>query len=321
MSFATPTALALLLIVPLAAWGWFALNKLRAQRATAWATPALLPNMVSSPPRWRTTLPAALLLCGVALLLVGFARPQATHTVKNNNATLILVLDVSGSMAADDAPPSRIAQARFLASRFASSVPKGYRVAVVTFSDHVAVVAPPTTDLARVNRAINQTKVGPQGTALGDAIWHAVDVARAVPKANGKIPPASIVLFSDGGSTAGRVTEQQAMTKAHDSHVPVNVVALGTANGVVKQALQGGFTEQIQVPVDAPTLQAYAHASNGRFFAGAAAVNVKAVDDSLATRAGNKKKKVEVTAAAAGGGIAFIVLGAALSGLWFRRLV
>lgn len=321
MSFAAPAALVLLLAVPLAAYGWVWLNRVRAQRAAAWASPALLPNMISAPPRWRTTVPAALLLCGVALLLVGFARPQASVTVKNNNATLILVLDVSGSMTADDAPPSRIAQARFLAARFAHSVPKGYHVAVVTFSDHVAVVAPPTTDLARVDRAINQIKAGPQGTALGDAIWHAVDVARAVPKANGKVPPAAIVLFSDGGATAGRVTEQQAMTKAHDSHVPVNVVALGSPNGIVKQALQGGFTEQIQVPVDAPTLQAYAHASNGRFFAGAAAVNVKAVDDSLATRAGRKKKKVEVTAAAAGGGIAFIVFGAALSGLWFRRLV
>ncbi|HEX5450193.1 MAG TPA: VWA domain-containing protein [Gaiellaceae bacterium] len=321
MSFAAPAALVLLLAIPLAAYGWVWLHRLRAERAAAWASPALLPNMISSPPRWRTTLPAALLLCGVALLLVGFARPQASVTVKNNNATLILVLDVSGSMAATDAPPSRFAQARFLAARFANSVPKGYRVAVVTFSDHAAVVAPPTTDIARVERAIKQTKVGPQGTAIGDAIWHAVDVAHAVPKANGKFPPAAIVLFSDGGSSAGRVTEQQAMTKAHDSHVPVNVVALGTPNGIVKQPLKGGFTEQIQVPADVPTLQAYAHASNGRFFAGAAAVNVKAVDNSLATRAGHKKKKVEVTAAAAGGGIAFIVFGAALSGLWFRRLV
>jgi Ca-activated chloride channel family protein len=321
VSFAAPAALALLVVVPLAIWGWFALQRVRDQRATAWAAPALLPNMISAPPRWRTRLPPALLLCGVALLLVGFARPQATITVKNNNATLILVLDVSGSMAATDAPPSRIAQARFLALRFAQSLPKGYRIAVVTFSDHVAVVAPPTTDLDRVQRAIEATKVGPQGTALGDAIWHAVDVARAVPKANGKIPPASIVLFSDGGATAGRVTEQQAMTKAHDSHVPVNVVALGTPNGIVKQALQGGFTEQIQVPLDAATLQAYSRASNGHFFAGIPAVNVKAVDNALATRAGHKKKKVEVTAGAAGGGIAFIVLGAALSGLWFRRLV
>lgn len=321
MSFAAPAALALLLVLPLAVWGWVVLNRRRVQRAAAWATPALLPNMVSSPPRWRTTLPAALLLCGAALLLVGFARPQASVTVNNDNATLILVIDASGSMAAGDAPPSRIAQARFLATRFARSVPKGYRVAVVVFSDHVAVVAPPGSDLDRVQRAIAAAKAGPQGTALGDAIWHAVDVARAVPKANGKIPPASIVLFSDGGSTAGRISEQQAMTKAHDSHVPVNAVVLGTPNGIVTQTLQGGFTEQIQVPADPATMQAYTRATSGRFWSSASAVNVKAVVDSLATRAGTRKKNVEVTAAAAGGGIAFIVLGVALSGLWFRRLV
>jgi Ca-activated chloride channel family protein len=321
VSFAAPAALALLLVMPVAVWGWLRLDRSRLQRASAWATPALLPNMAAKAPRRNSMLPAMLLLCGVTLLLVGFARPQASVTVRNENATLILVLDVSGSMASEDAPPSRIAQARLLANRFVSSVPASYHVAVVTFSDHVAVVAPPTTDFARVRQAIAQAKVGPQGTALGEAVYRAVDVARAVPKADGKIPPASIVLLSDGGSTAGRITEQEAMTKAHDQKVPVNAIVLGTPSGIVKQALQGGLTEQIEVPADAATLRAYTRASSGRFFEGAAAVNVKAVDDSLATRAGHHKKKVEVTAAAAGGGIAFMVIGAALSGLWFRRLV
>lgn len=321
MSFAAPALLALLLVVPLAACGWLWLERLRARRAAAWATPSLLSNMVATPRRWRTVLPVALLLCGLTLLLVGFARPQAAVTVRNNNATLIIVLDVSGSMASADAPPSRIAQARFVATRFADAAPKGYRVAVAVFSDHVAVTASPTTDLVRVREAIDNAKVGPQGTAIGDAISQAVDIARAVPKANGKVPPAAIVLISDGGATAGRITLQEAATKAHDAHVPVNAVVLGTPNGVVTQPLQDGFTEQIQVPADAGTLQAYARETNGRFFAGAGAVNAKAVVDALATRAGHRRKTVEVTAAAAGGGIAFIVVGAALSGLWFRRLV
>ena len=72
------------------------------QRAAAWAAPALLPNMVERPPAWRRFLPTALLLVGAALLLVGFARPQATITVKKQDATVVLVLDVSGSMAAKD---------------------------------------------------------------------------------------------------------------------------------------------------------------------------------------------------------------------------
>lgn len=322
MSFAAPALLVLLLVVPLAVVGWGVLERRRHERASAWASPALLPNMISAPARWRTRLPVALLLGGVALLLVGFARPRATVTVKNNDATMVVVLDVSGSMAATDAQASRIASARALANAFVDGLPHGYRSAVVLFSDHVAVAAPPTQDLTRVHSAIAAAKAGPQGTALGEAVAHAVDVARAVPKnAKGQVPPAEIVVLSDGGSTAGHTTAQQAASKAKAAGIPVSAVALGTPNGIVKQKLQGGLTEQIQVPVQPQSLQTMVRATGGRFFAGAGAVNVKAVDDSLGARAGHRKKTVEVTAAAAGGGMMLIVIGAGLSGLWFRRLV
>ncbi|HEY3962649.1 MAG TPA: VWA domain-containing protein [Gaiellaceae bacterium] len=322
MSFAAPALLALLLAIPLAVVGYVLLERQREKRAGVWASAALLPNMVSAPPPWRRHLPIALLLCGVALLLVGFARPRATVTVKNNDATMIVVLDVSGSMAATDSQPSRIAVARVLANRLVDALPKGYRISVVLFSDHVAVAAPPTTDLVRVRAAIATAKAGPQGTALGEAIAHAIDVAHAVPKnAKGTVPPAAMVVFSDGGSTAGTVNAQQAAVKARAAGIPVSTVALGTPNGVVTQKLQGGLTEQFQVPVEPQSLQAIAKTTGGRFFSGAEAVNVKAIDDALGSRAGHKKKTIEVTAAAAGGGMLLIVFGAGLSGLWFRRLV
>jgi Ca-activated chloride channel family protein len=314
--------LALLVVVPLAVVGWGVLERRRGERAAAWASPALLPNMTSAPPRWRTRLPAALLLLGVALLLVGFARPRATVTVKNNDATMVVVLDVSGSMAANDSQPSRLAVARVLANAFVDGLPHGYRTAVVLFSDHVAVAAAPTQDLVRVHTAIASAKTGPQGTALGEAVAHAVDVARSVPKnAKHQVPPAEIVVFSDGGSTAGHTNPQQAAVKARAAGIPVTTIALGTVNGIVTQKLKDGLTEQFQVPVEPQTLQTLAKTTGGRFFAGAAAVDVKAVDASLGARAGHRKKTVEVTAAAAGGGMLLIVFGAGLSGLWFRRLV
>src|SRR5207302_1926027 len=104
-----------------------------------------------------------LLLLGIALLLVGFARPQATIHVKRQDATMILVLDVSGSMAANDVAPSRLAAARSAAARLVDGLPAGYRASVVTFSDHAAVVAPPTRDLQRVQAAIVHARSGPQG--------------------------------------------------------------------------------------------------------------------------------------------------------------
>jgi Ca-activated chloride channel family protein len=321
MSFASPGLLALLVLVPLAAAGHVWLERRRDDRAAAWARPALLPNMVERPPSWRRHLPTALLLLGLALLLVGFARPKLRETVGRQDATMILVLDVSGSMAAKDSLPTRIAAARAAADRFVAGLPHGYRMSVIVFSDHAAVVAPPTQDLARVRAVIAAARTGPQGTALSEAVWHAVDVARTVPReSDGRKPPAEIVVFSDGGQTAGRITLQQAIAKARDARVPVSAVAIGTPSGIVDQPLQGGLQEQIQVPVEPQLLQQLARSTGGRFFAGARAVDVAAVYRSLGSRVGRRRTTVEVTAAAAGGGLACMLAGAALSGLWFRRL-
>ncbi len=97
--------------------------------------------MTSRPSPWRRHLPVALLLLGAALLLVGFARPAATITVKRQEATVVLVLDVSGSMAATDSQPTRLAAAKAVALRYVDGLPDGYRMSVVTFSDHAAVSA------------------------------------------------------------------------------------------------------------------------------------------------------------------------------------
>ena len=321
MSFASPWLLLLLLVVPASALGYVWLERRRDARAAAWARPALLPNMATRPPAAHRFVPVALLLAGLTLLLVGFARPRTTETVKQHDATMILVLDVSGSMAAKDSRPTRIAAARALATRFVDLLPHGYRMSVVVFSDHAAVVAPPTQDLNRVRAVIAAARTGPQGTALSEAVWHAVDAAKAVPKdQNGKHPPAAIVVFSDGGQTEGRITVAQAAAKAKAAHVPVSAVALGTPSGIVRQALQGGYQEQIQVPVEPALLQQLTRATGGRFFDGAQAVDVRGAYRALGSRVGHHRKTLEVTSAAAGAGLAFMVVGAALSGLWFRRL-
>jgi Ca-activated chloride channel family protein len=133
-------------------------------------------------------------------------------------------------------------------------------------------------------------------------------------------PPAVVVVFSDGGQTAGRVTPQQAVTKAKRSGIPVSTVLVGTPDGVVLQPLKGGYIERIQVPAQAQTLQLLATASGGRFFPDLGAVDVKSTYDQLGSRVGHRHKSVEVTSAAAGGGLALLLAGAALSGLWFRRI-
>jgi Ca-activated chloride channel family protein len=321
MSFDAPVLLLCLLAVPLAVAGYLWFDRQHDARAAAWAAPALLPNMVERPPSWRRHLPMALMLVGVALLLVGFARPSATFNVRREEATLVLVLDVSGSMAANDTPPSRPAAARAAAERFVDALPSGYEISVVTFSDHASVVAPPTRDTIRLRYVIEHAQSGPQGTALAEAVSRAVDVANSVHSSTkGRRVPAEIVLFSDGGQTAGRTTPQQAGAQAAKAQVPVVAVSVGTPDGVVQQALKGGFTERFQVPVKPAVLQTIARASKGRFVTGPQAVDPHTVYASLKGRAGHQRKAVEVTSAAAGGGLAFMLAGALLSGIWFRRL-
>jgi Ca-activated chloride channel homolog len=320
MSFSSPLLLLFLLTIPAAAAAWWWLESRREQRAGAWAAPALVPNMVTRPPAWRRRLPTALLLVGLALLLVGFARPHATFDVKREDATVVLVLDVSGSMLAGDSSPTRLAAAKRLAMRFVSRLPHGYRMSVVTFSDHVAVSVPPTHDLVLVRSAIQKAKSGPQGTALADAALQASNVAHTVQGAQaGRRPPAVIVLLSDGGQTAGRVTLRQAAARARQFGIPITAVSVGTPDGVVLQKLKGGFVERIEVPVAPASLRSLAQASGGRYVRGVADVNPKTTYAELGSRVGKKNERVEITAAAAGGGIAFMLAGAVLSGLWFRR--
>jgi Ca-activated chloride channel family protein len=322
MSFTAPILLICLLAVPVAVAAYLWLDDRRDARASAWAPAPLLGNMVERPPAWRRHLPVILLLAGLTLLLVGFARPNATITVKKQDATVVLVLDVSGSMAAKDSKPTRLAAARAAANRYIDDLPSGYRMSVITFSDHTTLASPPTHDLDRVRMVLARARTGPQGTALADAVARGVAVARAVPaKPGSKRPPAVVVAFSDGGQTAGRVTPQQAAQQARTAGIPVTTVSVGTTDGIVEQPVKGGFTERIQVPVKPEVLQTIARTSGGQFVAGARSADPKATYHELGSRVGHRRKEVEVTSVAAAGGLVFMLAGAALSGVWFRRIV
>ena len=178
---------------------------------------------------WPTVRPRGAGICpshcsslGVALLLVGFARPTATMTVKRQEATVVLVLDVSGSMAARDSLPTRLAAAKAVALRYVDALPDGYRMSVVTFSDHAAVAASPTHDLTAVRAAIAKAQ-GRARRARRSPMrsLKAVDVGRSVKGTQtGKRPPAVVVLLSDGGQTAGRVTPQQAAAAGEEGGDP-----------------------------------------------------------------------------------------------------
>jgi Ca-activated chloride channel homolog len=321
LSFEAPVLLVFLLVVPVAIGAVIWFERRRRARAAAWAPPGLLANMVPRPGRWHRFLPIGLLLAGLTFLLVGFARPQATVHVKRQDATVVIVIDVSGSMAAKDAPPTRLGAVRKAANRLVDELPSGYRMSVVTFSDHAAVVQAPTDNKDMIRAAIARTKSAEQGTALAEGVARGVAVARTVRGEVGqRRPPAIVVVFSDGGQTAGNVTPQQATAAARKAHIPVTAVSVGTPDGIVEQKLKGGFTEQIQVPAQPAVLQSIAQGTGGRFYQHVLAFQPTATYAALGSRVGKQPKRIEVTSIAAAGGLVFMLAGGLLSGVWFRRM-
>jgi Ca-activated chloride channel family protein len=265
MSFAWPLALLGLLLVPAAAALYMAFERKRRRDAGRFSNPDLLPNLVASAPGVRRHVPAAIALVALALLAVGLARPFATLSVKKQEATVVLAVDTSRSMAARDVRPSRLEAARAAANAFLDKLPEAYPVSIVAFSTKADVVLPPTTDRDAARTALTALRPG-SGTAIGDAIAASLGaVTRGTPKGE-QPPPATILLLSDGAQTAGGIYPLVAARRAREAKVPVSTVALGTAEAVVEVPLQGGLKERVVVTPDLDTLRRIAQETGGRFY-------------------------------------------------------
>jgi Ca-activated chloride channel homolog len=324
VSFASPVALWALLLVPLAAVGYAVLERRRVREASRFVAPGLLPNVVDHVPGWRRHLPAAILLLAVATFLLGFARPHATLSERSEQATVVLAIDTSHSMAATDVPPTRLAAAQASARRFLTGLPKSYRVAVVDFSTLAQLASAPTTDRAFVDAAIGGLRIG-EGTALGDGLATAVAVARGTPQgvkppAGKKPPPSVILILSDGAQDGGRIKLGDAIKQARQAKIPVFTALIGTQAGVVQVPHVGGYVERIQVPPDPAALRQVATETSGRFFAAPTAADLALVYKDLKSRLGTTRKDEEITVAFAAAGALLLLASGVLSVLWFRRV-
>jgi Ca-activated chloride channel family protein len=251
-------------------------------------------------------------------MIVGVARPHATVNVQREEATVLLAMDVSRSMGATDVPPTRLQAAKTAAIEFAGKVPKKFRIGVVAFSTRAQVALPPTADRELLKSALGSLHTG-EGTAIGDAIALSASLGRRQ-RADGVVPPTSVLLISDGARDGGRRAPLAAARQAKAQHVPVYTILLGTPNGVVQHKLPGGYTETIRVPPSAQTLQAIARTSGGEFFTASNDRRLGDVYDALRSRLGHRRQSREITDGFAGGA-ALLLLGAgALSALWFRRV-
>ena len=321
MSFQSPQALIGLLVIPVLVVVYVVAARRHRRAASRFTNPALVPNLVPSSPRWRRYVPFVLALLALTLLVVGIARPHVVRSVTRDEATIVLAIDTSRSMAATDVRPSRFDAAHAAAQEFLDAVPESYRVGIVSFSTAASTVLTPTTDREAAKLALGELRLG-SGTAIGNAIARSVELASADEKqrpTTGQRPPAAVLLLSDGAQTAGGLTPDDAVKEAQKLGIPVSTVALGTGDAAVQVPLPGGLKQRVVVAPDVEALRQIAKVTGGTFAEAPSAEKLKDVYRDLGTRLAKDPKRVEVTSAFAAGGAVLLLLGGALSTFWFRR--
>jgi Ca-activated chloride channel homolog len=320
VSFMWPIVLLGLVALPLLVLLYALAERRRRRSQAAFGNPALLANVVDRTPGKIRYLPLVVLLVGLATMIVGVARPHATVSIPREEATVILAMDSSRSMKAEDIQPNRLDAARAAAKAFLLEVPEKFRVGVVSFATRAAVGVAPTEDRALAHAALDNLVPG-EGTAIGDAVALGIRVGNRQTTEDGAIPPRAILLTSDGVQDGGLVQPAEAARRARTRGIPVYTVLVGTENGVVTETLTGGFTRQIRVPARPETLQQLAAETGGLFFTALDDERLRQVYETLGSRLGEREELREVTDYFAGGAALLLLLGGALSAFLFRRVV
>lgn len=279
----------------------------------------VLASVVESTRSWRRHAGLALFLLALAALLVGFARPSMMLMADREEATVVLVIDVSGSMQAEDVEPTRLEAAQEVVREFLSGLPKRFQVGVVAFSETAEVAAPATEDRQIAIDAIDY--LYPQrGTAIGDGIARGVEVARAAEAGRaGRERPAAILLLSDGSQTEGVLLPIEGAARAKSFGIPVYTIALGTPEGVV-HFNRFGVTRTIPVPPDPATLRQIAATTGGRFYEAESVGDLREAYDKLGSLVSKVERKREVTFAFLAGGLVLMLGAAAIAAVTFPRL-
>jgi Ca-activated chloride channel family protein len=335
MTFATPLALLALPLVPLTVLALVLARRRQIRYAIRYPALDVLAGVVEKERRGRW-IPAALLILALTALLLGAAKPMARVPVPRDEATVMLIIDVSGSMNADDVEPTRMEAAQRAAGRFLDRLPDRFQVGLVIFSSEAETLVPPTTDRQALRDAL-ETLNANGGTAMGDGLARALDVIEAarqqaglgpppppstegsggpaapVPSTppQGAVPPAVALLLSDGANSAGGDPFIQA-ERARQLRVPVYTIALGTPNGVLRQPNAFGGTRIQPVPPDPDSLARIAESSSGRFFQAPTSENLTAVYDSLGSHIGFRMEEREISVAFVAAGLLLLAAAGAL---------
>lgn len=311
MSFGSPLGLLALLAVPLI------LLAANASRARARRTAIRFPAAASlaragAGPDWGRHGAMALALLSVCALAFALAKPQHTVRVPVEQASIVLVTDHSGSMAADDVSPTRLGAAQRAAQTFIDQLPGEVKVGAVGFSASPDMVQAPSTN-HDASRALIDSQEADGGTATGDALLSALNLLATTPRH----PPAAVVLLSDGATTAGS-DPIAAAQRAKELRVPVYTVALGSPGATVPNP--DPFGAPLSAAPDPATLREISRVTGGRAFAVDDADRLKSIYEQLGSQLGTQAKEKEISSSFAIGGLVLLLAAGMTSVLVAGRL-
>lgn len=316
MTFSDPSKLWFLLLIPLLVLAYVLIQRRRRKYTVRFTNLAMLDKVAPKRPGWRRHLAAALMMVMVGLLVAAFAQPQREVEVARERATIVLTIDVSQSMRADDVAPTRLQAARQAATEFAENLPPKYNLALATFAGTANVVVPPTTDRQPVLRAIEELELA-NSTAIGEGIFASLEALQQVPEDPdnpGEKLPARIALMTDGYQNMGRPVDS-GIQAAQQANVPIYTIAFGTPYGYV--TLEG---QRTPVPVDEETMRRVAAETDGQTYTAESAEELVQVYDDIGSSVGYVTEEREVTSEWVGYALVAALCAAAVSLLFLGRL-
>jgi Ca-activated chloride channel family protein len=347
MTFLWPEMLWLLLLVPALVAAYVFLLRRKNRSALRYANLSMVKEAMGAGHRFRRHLPPLLFLLALTVMILAIARPAAVVTLPSQRLTIILAMDVSGSMRAADVEPNRITAAQIAAKEFVNEQPSYVRIGVVSFAGTASVVQAPTYNRDDVLAAIDRFQLQ-RATAIGSGIIVSlatlfpeagIDVSSLIygrhaprgvplgqaPKAEKPafkpVPPgsytsAAIILLTDGQRTTGP-DSLEAARMAADRGVRVFTVGIGTRAGETI-----GFEGwSMRVRLDEETLKAIAKMTHGEYFYAGTALDLKKVYESLNARFVLEKKNMEISALFSAAAAVVALISALLSMLWFNRIL
>ncbi|MEO7938130.1 MAG: VWA domain-containing protein [Burkholderiaceae bacterium] len=348
MTFMWPQFLWLLLAVPLLVVVYLWLLRRKKKLALRYASLSIVKEAMGTGMSWRRHLPPALFLLAISVMLLAAARPFAVISLPSTQETIILAMDVSGSMRATDVKPNRLVAAQEAAKAFLKELPRGVKVGIVAFAGTASVVQPATLSRDDLVTAIDKFQLQ-RATAIGSAIIVAlseifpeegldlsaltygnarqrgisIDQVKPrnpkkefVPVAPGSYNTAAVILLTDGQRTTG-IDTMEATKMAADRGVRIYTVGVGTVEGETI-----GFDGwSMRVRLDEPTLKAVALQTQAEYFYAGTAENLKKVYEKLSSRLTVEKKETEISGLLALVASILAIGSAALSLLWFNRIL